>query len=106
MATYRIFSGMELSKQPWWKVCDEIVGETGPNEESNVNQRILNQHQARAVADAMCALNNVSARISAELDGVIVHEDAAGFVRVSVLNSGRNETYSSQNRFMAAYEVE
>lgn len=67
--------------------------------------KILNQAQARAVADAMCALNNVYGRIAADVGGVLVQEGPDGVVTVGVLNTDRSETYSNQNEFLTAYGV-
>lgn len=67
--------------------------------------KILNQSQAKAVTDAMCALNNVYGRIAASMDGILVHEGPEGVITVGVLNTDRSETYSNQNEFMTAYGV-
>ncbi len=67
--------------------------------------KILNQHQASAVADAICALNNVNGRIAADVGGVRVHEGPDGVVTVGVIDSERSETYASQHDFMKCYGV-
>jgi len=72
---------------------------------------ILNQAQAKAVQDAMCALNNVNAKIKAMFgnvadSGVNVFEDeldTVTVVEVAMYNVVRSEYYSSQADFFKAY---
>lgn len=70
--------------------------------------RILNQHQARAVVDAMCALNNVHGSLACRLgDTVSVEEVATGvvIVRCQEKDGVREETHADQGAFMLAYEI-
>lgn len=74
---------------------------------------ILNQAQAKAVYDAICALNNVNALLKAsfgELSGSFIgacsFEDGA--VRVwsgSQFRTSRNENFTTQDDFVKAYEL-
>lgn len=69
---------------------------------------ILNQAQARAVADAMCALNNVCGKMDCWIDGVInVEELKTGEISVHYQGAGgtRDELYADQNEFMTAHGV-
>ena len=80
---------------------------------------ILNRSQASAVAQAMCALNNVCGNINATLPPVKGHSETHGdFVRVfdqdgkikvvSVegFETLADEVYADQNAFFAAYGLE
>lgn len=72
---------------------------------------ILNQAQAEAVLNAMCALNNVGGRLAANLDedkpeSINVFERADGTVSVWQRNHGvthNEETHTTQAAFAAAY---
>ena len=74
---------------------------------------ILNGHQAKAVADAMCALNNVGALCKAKFplggDGNIltVTETEDGEIAIRHLQGwgmiGVGEVYASQGEFFSAY---
>lgn len=69
---------------------------------------IMNQAQAKAVADAMCALNNVGGKIDCWIDGVInVMESRTGevFVHYQGVGTTLDEPYADQNAFMSAYGV-
>ena len=74
---------------------------------------ILNPSQAKAVYDAMCALNNVSAKVKAMFGnvadtGVNVFEDELDTVTVAEVaryNVVRSENYKSQADFAAAYSL-
>lgn len=80
--------------------------------------QILNNAQAVAVRDAMCALNNVNAHgdssvTIAAVNGsrsacIHVRTDADGLVEVVRSSEGEFdvETYDSQSEFFAAYGVE
>ena len=71
---------------------------------------ILNKAQAEAIYSAMCALNNVSGRIS----GTIVFPDdmavtcwSEGDSTVSAVDgNGASEYYADQAAFAAAYTLE
>lgn len=80
---------------------------------------LLNEHQARAVADAMAALNNVGARIhviitpTSKNQFLHVKEHVSGMVQVWPGNllgdcgiTGLCEDYRTQNDFIAAYGIE
>lgn len=75
---------------------------------------ILSQAQARAVYDAMCALNNVSAAsgmlrlvvplvINGEYEKVEICETDVEVLRVSVLKSDRKEYFAGQDGFARAF---
>ena len=71
---------------------------------------ILNQAQAEAVYSAMCALNNVSAKVKVNLPiggglGIRVNENL-GVIYITGEGwcSGR-ETYSNQAEFATAYKL-
>lgn len=71
---------------------------------------ILNQSQAQAVYDAMCALNNVSGVLLASITDLRAPQDinvngADGGVVVRVGICGEAETYASQAAFAAAYNL-
>lgn len=75
---------------------------------------ILNKSQAEAVYSAMCALNNVSARIKAQFgdvstDGVNVFEevdDTVTVVRVRHYDVLEAENYANQAAFATAYGLQ
>lgn len=69
--------------------------------------KILNTAQARAIADAMCALNNVNGKIECAIGPIEVWEHKTGEVVVHYQGPGRtrDERYDNQNAFMAAYGV-
>ena len=77
-----------------------------------MTKKILNQAQAKAVYDAMCALNNVGARVTVKFptrDGLItVIEGVPGHVYVEETigtSCVAREAYRAQNDFATAYEV-
>jgi hypothetical protein len=87
----------------------------------NPMSKILNQSQAKAVYDAVCALNNVSACSGIELSFVASREgadyfratyaeNAAGEVVVfsgpSMVRNVPRENYPNQAAFAAAYNLE
>ncbi len=68
----------------------------------------LNKAQAEAVYSAMCALNNVSGRISGTIvfpDGIVVSCWSEGDFTVSAGN-GASESYADQAAFSVAYTLE
>jgi hypothetical protein len=73
--------------------------------------RILNTAQAEAVYSAMCALNNVSAKVRTEMSGlpdysiVTVHERGNGQVWVEGDRGVREEIYADQSAFATAYSL-
>jgi len=75
--------------------------------------KILTPAQAKAVYDAMSALNNVNAKVKASFGnvadtGVNVFEDELDtitVVEVAQYNVVRAEHYMNQHRFAAAYDV-
>ena len=72
---------------------------------------ILNTDQAQAIYSAMCALNNVSARIAVNIDqteSINVFERHDGSISVWQKNHGQThneETHTSQAAFAAVYGV-
>lgn len=63
---------------------------------------ILNRAQAEAVYSAMCALNNVSARLRTSIPGgIVVSENDDG--RVYVLSELASEVFGTQGSFATAY---
>lgn len=64
---------------------------------------ILNQAQAEAVYSAMCALNNVGAKITTAVDGKFVFETSTGLVLVD--SDTERETYAGQFDFATAYNL-
>ncbi len=76
-----------------------------------MNTKILTQVQAESVYSAMCALNNVNARVKAMFgnvatDGVNVFEEDDGCVRVARVNAydvREHEEYNDQAAFADAY---
>lgn len=74
--------------------------------------KILTQAQAKAVYDAMCALNNVGATIKASFgsvhtDGVNVFE-SLGEIHVALVQKYDvvdSEIYAGQSAFAAAYSL-
>lgn len=66
---------------------------------------ILTQSQAKAVADAMCALNNVGGYLRAAMNGVIVQQRTGGEVVVTRY-VGEGESYATQGHFFAAYKLD
>ena len=71
--------------------------------------KILNQAQARALVDAMCALNNVCASIDRVVmegkDGEIQIENRE-FGGVKISAPGYIEYYESQNDFAKDYGID
>lgn len=66
---------------------------------------LLTKVQAKAVADAMCRLNNVGGKINCTIDSVKVCE-LPWTGRVLVRDAlGAQEEYVDQNAFMYAYGV-
>jgi hypothetical protein len=66
--------------------------------------RLLNSHQARAVADAMAALNNVYARACIRIDDQLtVWENDSG---VFIAGCQMHERYTDQSEFLRAYSLE
>ncbi len=64
--------------------------------------KILNKSQAEAVYSAMCALNNVSGRVDAQMPSGRVVEGANGVILVTAY--GRpSEDYGNQAAFATAY---
>lgn len=81
--------------------------------------RVLNAEQAKACNDAMCALNNVGARLHARIPTgdderfcIHVYEYPQGGITVYVGDrignpcGGKSEQYADQNEFIAAYGLE
>ncbi len=76
---------------------------------------ILTSHQARAVYDAMCALNNVGGTLNVTLEYVdfltferVVQETDSGNIRAIRCRNGcaiMTERYIDQAHFAAAYGV-
>ena len=64
--------------------------------------RILNQAQAEAVYSAMCALNNVSGRVDAQMPSGRVVEGANGVILVIAYGKPL-EDYGNQAAFATAY---
>lgn len=67
---------------------------------------ILNQAQAQAVYNAMCELNNVSARIDAKSRDFWVFEKESGAIDVCPVVKGieyEGETHANQSAFATAY---
>lgn len=64
---------------------------------------ILNGAQAKAVADAMCALNNVGGIAQINLEGCQVMQFHDGSVTVVVHLTNKFEEYPSQGEFFGAY---
>jgi len=68
---------------------------------------ILTPEQARACANAMCALNPVRGRIDANLDNKIhVYEVANGLVFVASLLDSQIERYTGQPHFCDAHGLD
>lgn len=69
---------------------------------------ILNQAQAEAVYQAMCALNNVGATVSAEFhqDGLQAYSLSDGSVAVQNDTTLGLETYNTQADFATAYGLQ
>lgn len=63
---------------------------------------ILNQSQAEAVYSAMCALNNVGARIDVRLPSGRVVEGPNSVILVTAYAKS-SEEYNNQSDFAAAY---
>lgn len=76
-----------------------------------MTKKILNHSQAEAVYSAMCALNNVGARIAANMptrdgESVNVFERENGTVSIWLQNHGvthSDETHTTQAAFAIAY---
>jgi hypothetical protein len=66
---------------------------------------ILNKHQAKAVSDAMCALNNVNGRIDCTMGEISVREVDSGAVYIKKANSADSERFNCQASFTAAYQI-
>lgn len=66
---------------------------------------ILNQSQAAAVYSAMCALNNVGARIDVHLPSGRVVEGPNGVILVTAY-AKPSEDYNNQSAFAAAYGLQ
>ena len=79
--------------------------------DANHKLRILTRPMAEAVYSAMCALNNVGAKLKVSIgnvaiDGVRVFEDTEGnviVIRVSAHDVLAHEDYADQSSFAAAY---
>ena len=76
--------------------------------------KILNKTQAEAVYSAMCALNNVGARVKAtigdlSIEGVNVFEMMSGEVNIAMVGDYDvldSETYADQSAFATAYGLQ
>lgn len=66
---------------------------------------ILTTAQAEAVYGAMCALNNIDARLDARVGPTRVYETLSGTVVVSAY-ALPTEDYANQAAFAAAYNLE
>ena len=67
---------------------------------------ILSQAIAKAVYDAMCALNNVGGTLDARIGAIHVYERASGHVHVEALAQGlSDEIHADQAAFAAAYSL-
>lgn len=67
--------------------------------------KILNRAQAKAVYDAMCALNNVGGNLRVAMHSIIVQESSTGTVLITHFK-GPREGYPSQAAFAEAYGVQ
>ena len=75
---------------------------------------ILNKSQAKAVYDAMCALNNVGARLEANFQGAIARETVDGRITIYIVpnttfpqsHAAELEIYPDQSAFATAYGME
>lgn len=65
---------------------------------------ILTKEQARAVYDAMCALNNVSGTVRAQFTNCEAAEAGDGCIYVSRID-GAMERHASQAMFHLAYDL-
>lgn len=76
--------------------------------------KILSQSQAEAIYSAMCALNNVGGRVTAEFGGLQAYELSDGSICVQGDAAVRNgaamedgiEAYDSQSAFAQAYGLQ
>lgn len=77
---------------------------------SKERKMILNKSQAEAVYSAMCALNNVSARLDVNLPqgnglAIRVYEGLGGRIFLTT-ERGQTEIYADQSAFATAYDLQ
>lgn len=69
---------------------------------------LLTKDQAKAVHDAMCALNNVNGNIEVHFESFTVWESGGGYIYI-YMNSDEDEdldeVYASQAKFAEAYQL-
>ena len=70
-----------------------------------MTKKILNQAQANAVYDAMCALNNVGGSLKTSFQLTTVEEVGGRWIMIKDHSTGVVEEYDGQSIFATAYEV-